>query len=428
MTLLEYLNNWGKNTKVRIAIIGAGIAGICMARALANLSKKNIYNHILSKKESEFHTLENITIFEKANSLDEALVSSASGNPIGIMHPIISRDEFARNWTDKGILTTIRWVKELKMNSEFYSLCGVLHLPRNNKQSDDWQNWRNYKSLGSDFIKKENLFKKFKYIKSETNAIWTSHCGWINPKEFIKVALKETEKNLGEKLKIIFNSYIKLEQLKNLYSKQTKHSPIAFDTVIIASGSGSYNLLNQPSASCQFGMKKISNEKTFLDLVNGQITGIPLKKNLAKYFSHNSVLCKSGFITPIVNGCIFSGATYETVEKPHNIPTTKNRIENIIRLTNLIPHTSTLVNLTNHQKIFDRVSTRCVSKDRLPIIGLIDKETPKIYAFTAFGSRGLSWGPSAAESLAKVVLAKNLVKDETLIDKKISPSRFKIKN
>ncbi len=421
---------------MKIAIIGSGIAGICVARALASLAKNINSNKTNAQEINRFHDIENITIFEKASSLDEALGTSPSGNPVGIIHPIISKHDFSRKWTDKGILTTLRWIKELKIESKHYSFCGVLHLPRNKKQSKDWQSWKNYQNLGSSFLSKNNLNKLFDHIRSETGAVWSSHCGWLEPKEFIKAALKEAEENLDGKLKIVFNSEINLKQLKTSYMRRSALQLKYFDSVIITAGFGSPILLtNNTLLDGGFGNKlkkrnedseHFSNNKPILELVSGQLTAIPAsKKNCVEGLNYKSVLCKSGYVTPIINGYIYSGASYETVNKPHKIATEKNRVANIKRLTNLIPE----INLSSdfgNKKIFDRVSARCVSKDRLPLIGLIEKENPKVYALTALGSRGLSWAPLAAEHLANEILSTAFPKSETTIDKNILPNRFEV--
>ena len=99
-----------------------------MARALANLALKNNDSQIFESQNSDFYNIKNITIFEKAKSLEDALKFSASGNPVGIMHPIISKDDFSHKWTQKGILTTIRWIKELKIADNFFNLCGAIFL------------------------------------------------------------------------------------------------------------------------------------------------------------------------------------------------------------------------------------------------------------------------------------------------------------
>tara|TARA_S200000501_G_C20269666_1_gene502254 strand:- start:205 stop:483 length:279 start_codon:yes stop_codon:yes gene_type:complete len=81
-----------------------------------------------------------------------------------------------------------------------------------------------------------------------------------------------------------------------------------------------------------------------------------------------------------------------------------------------------------NQHIIDRTSTRCVSRDKLPVIGLIEDQYPRIYALTALGSRGLSWAPLAAEDLAKEVLFKKKVKAESFLTKNLLPNRLGINN
>ena len=413
---------------MKIAIIGSGIAGICMARALANLSQKSQYSQISEIQDSDYYNIKNLTIFEKANSMEHALKSSASGNPVGIIHPIVSGDSFSQIWTQKGILTTIRWIKELKIDKKFFDLCGVLHLPRSEKQSLNWTNLNKSQDSQSKFLTKNTLIDRYKDINAETCAVWSPQCGWLKPKEFVKAALKETKHILGGKLKIIFNANIDFNNLNTLHTREPDHPMHPFDLVIIAAGYGSLDLVKINTPMKETNNKNLISKKPALELVNGQITGMPFtEQNYRKFFKHDHILCKSGYVTPLINGHVFSGATYETVNKPHNISCEKYRIENINRLTNLMPQLKFEFNIAN-QRFIDRTSTRCVSRDKLPVIGLIEDKYPRIYAFTALGSRGISWAPLAAESLAKEVLFKKNTKKECFLNKKLLPNRLRFGN
>ncbi len=411
---------------MKIAIVGSGIAGICMARALANLAHNNNYSQISQCQKSDFYNVKNITIFEKANSVEHALKSSASGNPVGIIHPIISDHNFSQKWTQKGISTTIRWIKELKIENKFFDFCGVLHLPRNEKQSLKWLNWNESQNPQSKLLTKNTLIKHYEHMNAETCAIWSSHCGWIKPKEFVKAALKETKQILGNKFKIIFNSDVNINELKTLHTQKTNHQMYPFDLIIIAAGYGSPDLVKNKIPVENICTRNSIFKKPAFELVNGQITGIStLGQNYRKSFNLNHILCKSGYVTPSINGHIFSGASYNLVKKPHNISSKKYRIENIKRLTSLMPQLK--CKSTFEEQVFDRTSTRCVSRDRLPVIGLIEDKYPRIYTLTALGSRGLSWAPLAAESLAKEILTKNNIKKEIFLNSALLPSRLRIK-
>ena len=413
---------------MKIAIVGSGLAGVCIARALANLAQNNNFSQISESEGNDFYNIKNITIFEKANSIEHALKSSASGNPVGIIHPIISNHNFSQEWTQNGILTTIRWIKELKIENRFFNFCGVLHLPRSDKQSQKWLNRNKSQDLQSELLTNNTLTGRCKLINNETCALWSSQCGWIKPTEFVKAALRDTKQILGDKLKIIFNHNVTFDKLNTLHTQLPNLSVRPFDLVIIAAGFGSPDLIINKTSLQKTCDKNLASKKPALELVNGQITDISFSgQNCRKLLKYNHILCKSGYVTPSINGHIFSGASYETVYKPHNISSKKYRIENIKRLTNFMTQLNFKSILANHQ-IVDRTSTRCVSKDKLPVIGLIQDKYPRIYALTALGSRGLSWAPLAAESLAKEVLSKKNTKKESFLNINLSPSRLRINN
>ncbi len=383
-----------------------------MARALASVAKVDS-----AKNNSNHYHIENITIFEKASCLEKALSASASGNPIGVLHPMITKHVFSREWTDEGILTTLRWIKELEISSKFYSLCGVLHLPRDIKQANQWSNWNDYKDLKSKYMTKSKIKKNLNLNIRDFGAMWTPQCGWVKPIEFLKAALEETKKKLGKKINLVFNSKIISNDITSLNKSKNSFSNLkSFDVVIISAGYGSKELIKVDTS--------VQNKKPIIELVNGQITSLPIEKSkLSKNIKINHVICRSGYITPIVDGFIHFGATYENIEKPHSIPTYANRLENLKRLEELSNQKKNLIDFKS-KSIIDRVSTRCVSKDRLPIIGILEKKQHHIYAFSAFGSRGLSWCPNAAEKLAQIILCKNVNNLASSMDKYIFPGRF----
>ncbi|HSY29780.1 MAG TPA: FAD-dependent oxidoreductase, partial [Burkholderiaceae bacterium] len=110
--------------------------------------------------------------------------------------------------------------------------------------------------------------------------------------------------------------------------------------------------------------------------------------------------------------------------------------QNLTRLDQILPHMSLV--LTN-PPLSGRVGFRCVSADRLPLVGALPDQLslahfhgdrlreiprlPGLYALLGYASRGLIWAPLAAELLAAQIAGEPLPLERELAAT-LDPARF----
>jgi tRNA 5-methylaminomethyl-2-thiouridine biosynthesis bifunctional protein len=190
------------------------------------------------------------------------------------------------------------------------------------------------------------------------------------PKNHLKYDSLENKLILGESL-VISPKLIIHDWLKNidLGEKTIEESNIKF----LAAG---------------FGLKNMPEVKNIpLRFSRGQITSA--KANL------NSAVSYGGYAIPVGEQVIV-GATHNRLDE-HDpfIPRKSDDIENI---NNLKKFTGITATVTGEEA---RSSVRVTSKNTLPIISMLNKDT---WLFTGLGSRGFTFAPLLAEAIVSKIL------------------------
>ena len=183
-----------------------------------------------------------------------------------------------------------------------------------------------------------------------------------------------------------------------------------------------------------------------LQLVRGQTTEIPANANSEKLAS---VVCGARTVFPAAHNRHLISASYHLSdsESPDLEPHSEDSTENIRLAQSNFP----AAELLSSNAGADRVSLRCNSADRFPIVGLLpDTEKmkttyaalsknasakfttrghylPGLYVNIAHGSNGLASCPISAELLASMINRENLPLSRNIIHS-LNPSRFLIRD
>lgn len=167
-----------------------------------------------------------------------------------------------------------------------------------------------------------------------------------------------------------------------------------------------------------------------LEMIRGQINYLP-QGSLPEFAP---VLCREGYVLPAVAGHHVVGASYDfrntgTAMSDDSTQGNRRRLERI--LPGQWP-----VGLAD--EVAGRVGFRCVSADRLPMVGALPdvaaatgagmqlKQLPRedgVYCLLALGSRGLVWSGAAAESLASRICGDPDCLEQDIADA-MDPARF----
>lgn len=149
--------------------------------------------------------------------------------------------------------------------------------------------------------------------------------------------------------------------------------------------------------------------------VRGQLTRLPLGMACAPRLP----LIGEGYAIPLADG-LLTGATYDIDDAGTDLRA-ESHAENLQKLAGLLPEFGRLgLHAPDPASLEGRVAFRCVASDRLPMIGALADErasedqaaslrgawpldlprAPGLYGSFAFGSRGLVWASLGAELVA----------------------------
>ena len=358
--------------KQRIAVIGLGLAGACMVRALAQWAGPDT----------------EVVAYEAAG----APATGASGNPLGVMHPLVSKDwNLASQFYAAGIEETWAWCESLGgLAAGWADRCGALLMPQGN-------------------------------VEPGVEPSVETSGGWIQPQALVAACLEDARARLGGRLTAHFNARLGPAQFAEIQEGSTA-------MVVCAAGE---MLAPWASGLC-------------LNRIAGQLSWLPAQPHEGP----SQVVCGDGYVAPVVQGRLVVGASFErlvegaaagrqglrTQAARPSIPgrddmasvgapwpvTADGHASNRLRLEALLPGLAAAL-ADRWPQAQGRASVRVATRDRLPHLGqLWDaavqlprsvsrlEQMPRqagLYALLGLGSRGLSIAPMAAAALARWILS-----------------------
>jgi len=292
-----------------------------------------------------------------------APATGASGNPLGVMHPLVSKDwNLASQFYAAGIAETWAWCGALGgLKAGWADRCGVVLMPQGSAEPS-----------------------------VETSG------GWIQPQALVAACLEEARLRLKERLVLRFNAPLD----EKGFEKIRAESPAV---VMCASGG--------PLGAWAHGL--------CLNRIAGQLSWLPAQPHEGP----SKVVCGDGYVSPVVEGRLVVGASFDRLvdgEGGATWPVTaEGHASNRQRLEALMPDLAAA--LADRWPLAQgRASVRVATRDRLPHVGqLWDAAAPLprsvsrlermpreagLFALLGLGSRGLSTGPMAASALARWIL------------------------
>jgi len=143
----------------------------------------------------------------------------------------------------------------------------------------------------------------------------------------------------------------------------------------------------------------------------------------------------SGYLLPEVDGLALFGATVQAGDDDPSVRDADHsaNLEQLARLIGVSPE-------QRLEDVLGRTAWRCVTDDRLPIIGAVPDPSalassgrpekarfapriPGLFVFTALGSRGITWSALGAQVLASAVTGAPSPVESSLLDA-VDPARF----
>lgn len=359
-------------------VIGAGLAGCALVERLAARGWR-------------------VTLLERHGKA----ASGASGNPAGVFHPLLSRDEsVATRVTRTGFLLALRAWRALEARGHDLarSESGLLHLPADENEA---------RSLGQ-AIDLHGYPSTFVRAVSSTEAgdiagVELARGGWfypqggsLSPASLCAALCAEAGAALTWRTGACV-ARVEREGLAWTVLDETDRVLARAEVVIFA---------NAHEAAQVAGLRHAPTR-----IVRGQLTRLPARLGA----DLRVPLIGDGYAVPLADG-LLAGATYE-LDDADSSPRASGNAENLARLARLVPAWADALNTLDASALTSRVAFRCVTGDRLPMVGPLADEaqcairagalagawpldlprSPGLYGAFAFGSRGLVWSTLAAE-------------------------------
>jgi tRNA 5-methylaminomethyl-2-thiouridine biosynthesis bifunctional protein len=389
------------------AVIGAGIAGVSAAEALARRGWS-------------------VTLVEAG----DAVAAGGSGAPGAALHPMVARDDsVAARFTRAGFL----YMRRRLVENDWWSACGHLQCARS--AEDEAR-----AAAGVETLRLPAVFARF-VNAGEASEIagtgvarggyWFPGAGWLRAAPYCNAVLTR-------------HATVHLQTARSAFS----FSPVD-DRWIVRDGAGAllaHAAVLVLAAGTQLDplsrqvVPRHIRDPFGLGVVRGQMTGIPAARGAPRV-----VVSGEGYCLPALEQTVWCGATYQAGSS-EPAPCASDHDDNLRRLRRMLPQIE--VSRDAHASAPSwraHVGFRAVTRDRLPLVGALPAlqawdsdevrlhgvhavDVPRIdglYACGGLASRGLAWGALCGETIACLIEGEPLPLEADLLDA-IDPARFLI--
>ena len=344
-------------------VVGAGVAGAAMARALADKGWQ-------------------------VDVIDQATLpaAGASGVPIGVLSCHVSVDDNPMSKLTRAGLQKVRAFAQAHLvKGQDWLDCGVLErrLDGHTKKKKWQPSWVG--SVWHGWVQTPTDLQLAQAGLSELSAdeqLWQAHGTWVKPLPLIEALLN--------------HSCIHFQHGQPL--KATEIQALGYDAVVLALGAHTSDFLADLSYAPKLPLLPVA----------GQISWGLHDAEQAKWFPPFAVNGFGGFVShvPTPQGLAwYSGATFHRGQAKA-VVTSQDHTSNFEKLEQLLPQAA--LALSRQWQTPDNIrgwtGVRCTSINRMPIARALDTiKLPDWYVLTALGARGLTLAMECAEQLAEQI-------------------------
>ena len=390
-------------------VIGGGLAGCAMVERLAARGWR-------------------VTLLERHASVAQ----DASGNPAGVFHPMISRDDsVASRVTRAGFLYALRrWTALERLgHAPLRGGSGLLQIAENADEAHAMSEAIAALRYPPEFVTPVSAddAQKLAGTPLARGGWFFPHGGWIDPASLCAAQCAAAgdllERRFGveaARLERSGDQWLVFDAAGDVLAR----APV----VIVA---------NAHDAARIAGLRHAPTRS-----IRGQLTLLP--PGAAP--SLELPVIGEGYAIPLPGGVTLTGATYELDDAQTSLRPA-GHLENIERVAQMLPAFVSVVGrgdaAASGHALTGRVAFRCVTSDRMPMIGNLADEAlaahnaqrlrgawpldlPRVdglYSAFAYGSRGLAWAALGAELIASQIEGEPLPLERDLAED-IDPARF----
>lgn len=360
----------------RCAIVGAGLAGASVARALALRGWQ-------------------VTVLEASHQP----AAGASGLPVGLVVAHVSADDSPRSRMSRvGVRLTLQHAQALLPHGQDWNNTGVLEFSAGADRclaaSEPLVDAR-WMASGQARVPPHGWAEG----RHDADSLWHAHAGWIKPARLISAWLAHPG------ITVISNSDVqRLQRAGHMWQLLDARGKTVTEAerVVVANAAGALPLLQNLEAAWALApelLKKLEH----LQSVHGTVSHGPMPCDAAIRLPPFVVNGNGSLLTnlPSAQGARwYAGATYES--DPARLQDTgQQHAANWERLNTLLPAAAKALKPQFADTLPDHWSgTRCVSHDRLPLVGPAHRDAASgLWLSIAMGSRGLTFAALCAELL-----------------------------
>ncbi|HEX7908575.1 MAG TPA: bifunctional tRNA (5-methylaminomethyl-2-thiouridine)(34)-methyltransferase MnmD/FAD-dependent 5-carboxymethylaminomethyl-2-thiouridine(34) oxidoreductase MnmC [Paraburkholderia sp.] len=386
-------------------VIGAGLAGCAVIERLAARGWR-------------------VTSLERHASVAQ----DASGNPAGVFHPMISRDDsVASRVTRAGFLYGLqRWAAlERFGHAPLRGGQGLLQIAADDEEARSISEAIAAFGYPPEYVTpvSSNEAQRLAGMPLARGGWFFPHGGWIDPASLCAAQCAAA----GELLERRFG--VEVGRIERSGDQWT-----VFDTAGEAvAGAPVVIVASAHDAARIAGLQHAPTRS-----IRGQLTLLPS----GTVPPLRMPVMGEGYAVPLADGTTLTGATYE-LDDPDTSLRAAGHLENLERVAQMLPAFAGVAGRAQSADLTGRVAFRCVTSDRMPMIGQFADETlaardaqrlrgawpldlPRtdgLYGAFAYGSRGLVWAALGAELIASQLEGEPWPLERDLAED-IDPARF----
>ncbi|EIN00222.1 bifunctional tRNA (mnm(5)s(2)U34)-methyltransferase/FAD-dependent cmnm(5)s(2)U34 oxidoreductase [Paraburkholderia hospita] len=352
----------------------------------------------------------------------------ASGNPAGVFHPMMSRDDsVGSRITRAGFLYALRQWPALERRGyrPLRGPEGLLQIAADEEEAAAMAQTFASFAYPRDYVTavSHEEAQHIAGMRVARGGWFFPHGGWIDPASLCAAQCEAAGGLLERRFNVVAS---RVERVANQW--------IVFDANDAAIASAPVVIFaNAHEAARIAGLRHAQTRS-----VRGQLTLLPID---AAHALRVPVIGE-GYAVPLPDGSTLTGATYD-IDDPDTQIRDEAHTENIERVAQMLPDMREAIGTRAPSSLAGRVAFRCVTSDRLPLIGAFADEkaathdagklrgawpldlprTQGLYGAFAFGSRGLVWASLGAELIASQIEGEPWPIERDLAEA-LDPARF----
>jgi len=358
--LLEEIPN---KTQRKIAIIGAGIAGLTTAWAFAQRGHQ-------------------VTVYEQNEPL-----SGASGNPLALLNPKLCPIEQAHEH-----LMTLSWQQALKFYSSFKAFRSIQVHQLALKNADELLGLA--EQYPEDVLSTDEIT-----LQSEFPSLNFLHAGAVSPHQLRDEILKHP------------NIQLVIAQISAV-KEMNSHTELWQDQIHLAT-------TDHTIVCCAKQSAELFEDYPVLKPIRGQVSWV---ENVEQPLALDEAYSYGGYCMQLNPSQLILGASFYPNRDDAEV-LAEDHVHNYELIHSVFPDYAE--KLPSVEKWQGRASVRAQSLDYFPLVGKM-KNHKQTYTFAGLGSKGFLFAPLCSEVLAALVLGELCPIPQTLLNK-LSPERFQKK-